>query len=220
MPEPNYYTDANGVVHPITSKKGKAAAVTLAGAALAGVMTAAGGGTAAESAGAALDSASARSAEPRARQSERKRRESWDRLVLRELKQEVKDRLRCGVQSYGKVREFFLRTPCKSLSQGLFALADTHGNTVVLSVMWVTMSSDGDAKELKTLEDTYGSGDVTPVGTQVLGFGGIKFTGRYYASRQNDELVVIAETEPVKGRPSATLLKNVATAASILPAPR
>jgi hypothetical protein len=186
-------------------------------------MTAAGGGTAVDSVGAGLDSATARSAngeQTSSRDSRRKRSETWERMALREIKEDIKQRLRCAVQSYGRVREFFLRTPCESLSQGLFVLGDAHGNTMVASVMWVQMSSEEDAKELKGLEDTYGSGDITPIGTEILQLGGLRFTGRYYGSRQNGSLLVIAETEPLQGRPSASFLKKVAKVAAVLPAPQ
>jgi hypothetical protein len=185
-------------------------------------MTAASGGTAIESVGAGLDSATAHSANAErasSRNSKRKRSETWERMALREIKEDVKQRLQCAVQSYGQVREFFRRNPCDSLSQGLFVIGDAHGNTIVTSVMWVTMPSEQDAGKLKDLEDTYGSGDVTPIGTEILKLGDIRFTGRYYGSRQNGSLVVIAETEPLHGRPAERLLKNVAKAAAVLPAP-
>src|SRR6185295_13531849 len=119
------------------------------------------------------------------RESRRRRSETWKRLALREIKDDFKQRLRCAVQSNGRVREFFLRTPCESLSQELFVLGDTHRNTLVASVMWVQMSSKEDAQELKALEDTNGSGDITPIGSEILQLGRLRFTGRYYASRQN-----------------------------------
>lgn len=218
---PEFRTRPDGTRYPLTPKKG-AAGVVLAGAVLTGVMTAAGGGTGVDSVGAGLDSATARSANgdrASSRDAKRKRNETWERMALRELKEDVQQRLQCAVQSHGRVREFFLRTPCESLSQGLFVLGDSHANTMVISVMWVRMSSEEDAKHLKDLEDTYGSGDITPIGSQILQLGDLRFTGRYYGSRQNGSLVVVAETEPLQGRPSASLLKNAAKIAAVLPSP-
>jgi hypothetical protein len=99
--------------------------------------------------------------------------EAWRRLGLREIKKAAKRELRCALQSYGQVQQFFLHTPCDSLDQLLFALEDRHRNTIVVSVVWVRMASEDAASQLKTLEDTYGTGDVTPIATQVLALGGI-----------------------------------------------
>jgi hypothetical protein len=60
---------------------------------------------------------------------------------------------------------------------------------------------------------------VTPFGTEVLALGGFRFTGKHYKSRLHGSLVVIAETEHVRGQPSNTLLKEVATVADVLPPP-
>ena|SRR6266700_1517828 len=95
----------------------------------------------------------------------------------------------------------------------------TQSDLIVGSVMWVKMPSDADAAGFIELEDTYGTGDVTPFGTEVLELGGIRFTGKHYKSRSDGSLVVIAETEPVRGQPSNTLLKEVATVADVLPPP-
>jgi hypothetical protein len=84
---------------------------------------------------------------------------------------------------------------------------------------WVKMSSEDEATHLKTLEDTYGTGDITPVATQVLGLGGIRFTGAHYASRRDGSLVVVSEAEPVRGTPSTTLLNNAPKVAAVLPPP-
>ena len=87
------------------------------------------------------------------------------------------------------------------------------------SVTWVKMPSAESATQLGKLEDTYGSGDVTPFGTKVLEAGGFRFTGKHYRSRLDRKLVVIAETDPIKGRPSEAFLKQVADVADVLPPP-
>jgi hypothetical protein len=98
-------------------------------------------------------------------------------------------------------------------------LDDGAGNWIVVSVVWVKMSSTDDADRFKTLEDTFGTGDVTPIANQVLQVTGIHFTAQHYASRQDGSLVVITESEPVHGRPSTTLLNDVAKVAVVLPPP-
>lgn len=212
---PEIRTRPDGTRYPITPKKGTAGVVVTA-AVLAGAMAAAGGGTATESVGAALDSAVDQGANARTSNSQSES-QTWQRLAIREIRTFAKNELRCAVQSYGKVQQFFLRTPCNSLSQKLFALGDAQGDIIALSVMWVKMSGSDDAARLKDLEDTYGTGDVTPFATEALQLGGLKFTGRHYASRRDGSLVAIAETEPARGRPSAKLLDDVAAVAVVLP---
>jgi hypothetical protein len=187
-------------------------------------MTAAGGGGATASVGAALDSATSAGAEAETTSGEDAARkgddtEAWQRMAMKELKKAIKQRLRCGLQSTKQVQQFFLRTPCKSLDELLFALEDSQGNVIVVSVAWAKMSSGDDATQLKTLEDTYGTGDITPIATQVLELGGIHFTGAHYASRQDDSLVVVSEAEPVRGHPSTALLNDAPKVAAVLPPP-
>lgn len=223
MPKPEgFYTDENGVTRPITKRK--TAGAVIAGAIVAGLMTAAGGGGATASVGAALDSAASASADAQTADGQDAARkgddaDAWRRMGLKELKKTIKRRLRCGLQSTRQVQQFFLRTPCTSLDELLFALDDSKDSMIVVSVAWVKMSSKDDATKLKTLEDIYGSGDITPIATQILGLGGIHFTGSHYASRQDGSLVVVSEAEPVRGRPSTTLLNDAPKVAAVLPPP-
>lgn len=137
----------------------------LGAALLAGLMTAAGGGDVTASVGAALDDAAGRSVTEadRARgQREAKRgheAEAWRRLGLRRLRRAARRELRCGAQSSGQVRRFFVRHPCRELDQMISLVADPHGNLVVVSVVWVRLTSSSDAHRFEALEDTYGSGD-------------------------------------------------------------
>lgn len=141
-------------------------------------------------------------------------------MGLRRVRNDVKRTLRCSAHSYGEVQEFFLRHPCKKLRQRLFAVGDSEGNIIAVSLMWVTMPSRADVSGLRRVEDTYGTGDVTPVGTQLLGFGGFRFTGKHYESRPKGRKFIITETEPVRGDPSNRVLDDVAVVANNLPAPR
>lgn len=223
MPGPmGFYKDKNGVTRPITKRKATGAVV--AGAVMVGLMTAASGGGATASVGAALDSATSASADADTAKGQDAARRgddatAWRRMALKELKKTVEHRLRCGLQSTKQVQQFFFRTPCTSLDQLLFALEDAHGDVIVVSVAWVKMSSDDDATRLKALEDTYGTGDITPIATQVLQLAGIHFTGAHYASRQDGSLVVVSEAEAARGRPSTTLLDDAPKVAAVLPPP-
>lgn len=190
-------------------------------------MASGGGGGTAGSVGTTLDSAagqrvtqvkSTRSSRNAAKKGNE--REAWDRMALRKVRNEIqRGDLHCAAQSYGEVQEFFLRHPCEKLQQRLFPLADDRGNVIAVSIMWVTMPSRADATKLKRVEDTYGTGDVAPVGTQLLGLGDVRFTGRHYASRRTGSQLVITETEPLRGQPSDSVLDDVAAIANLLPAP-
>lgn len=204
----------------------KTASGTVGAAVVAGLMVAAGGGGTTASVGTSLETAAGqrvtqakttRSSRNAARKGNE--REAWDRMGLRRLRQEVKRDLPCVAQSYGEVQQYFLRHPCKKLQQRLFPVADAEGNVIAVSVMWVKMPSRSDVAGLKRVEDEYGSGDVIPVGTQLLGFGDFRFTGEHYDSESNGSVLTIAETEPVSGNPSDALLDGVASVVVVLPPP-
>ncbi|RRO14708.1 hypothetical protein EIL87_18345 [Saccharopolyspora rhizosphaerae] len=127
--------------------------------------------------------------------------------------------LPCVAQSYGEVQQYFLRHPCKRLQQRLFPVADAEGNVIAVSLMWVRMPSWSSASGLKKVEDEYGTGDVIPFGTQLLGFGGVRFTAKHYDSQQRGAMLTIAEAEPVRGNPSNAFLDSVASVVVELPPP-
>lgn len=119
--------------------------------------------------------------------------------------------------SYGQVRNFFLRNHCRSLRRELFALADPDGDAIVVSIIRVGMRSSHDARRLWDLIDVYGTGDIVPRASVVLGLRGIDFDGKHYASRRRGRSLVIAETEPVSGTPSDAFLEGVAKIATWFP---
>ena len=196
-----------------------------AAAVLATIVAAANGGDAVTSVGAGLDAATTKTPSDADTANGKKaarngdRAEAWRRLTLKEVRKEIKKDLRCAVQSFGQVQQFLLGHPCEKLNQLLFVVQDTNGNTIAGSVAWVKMPSAESAAQLRKLEDTYGSGDVTPFGTEILEAGGFRFSGKHYRSRQDGKLVVIAETDPINGRPSDAVLKQVADVADVLPPP-
>jgi hypothetical protein len=203
--------------------KGKTAGGAVVAALVAGLMAAANGADVTTSVGTALDTAASQSSVDAETASSREaakkgnEKEAWQRMALKEVERKVKDDLRCAVQSFGQVQQFFVSHPCQKLGQVVYALEDANGNDIIGTVMWVTMPSADDAEQLQQLEDTYGTGDVTPFTTEILGLGGVKFTGQHYRSRRDGSLFVISETEPLRGRPSNELLLEVATVADVLP---
>lgn len=139
-------------------------------------------------------------------------------MKLKRLKRAVERDLRCAAHSFGQVRSFFLRVPCRSLRRALLVLGDGDG-AIVVALAWVRMPSAARAKRFKKLEDTYGTGDISPIAGEVLALGGMRFTGTHYSSRRSGPLTVIAETEPSAGHPTADLLNAVAQVAAQLPPP-
>ncbi|TWF93838.1 hypothetical protein FHU35_14111 [Saccharopolyspora dendranthemae] len=81
------------------------------------------------------------------------------------------------------------------------------------------MRSRSDVAGLQRVEDEYGTGDVVPIDSQLLGFGGFRFTGRHYDSDTKGSTLAIAETEPILGRPSDELLDGAASVAVLFSPP-
>lgn len=144
---------------------------------------------------------------------------AMQRMGLRRLKETSKQDLECVLNSFGQVREFFIRTPCRSLDRLLFGFTDDAGNVAVVSVAWVRMHSTAQSRKFQSLDDQYGTGNVTPLGGALLDLADIKFTGQHYASRRDGDTVVIVEAEPAAGRLPDDLLDAVAEVTALLPRP-
>lgn len=206
----------DGRTIPITPKKGGAAAAVLAvagGVALAGVGAGAGGGAASDVAAQGLR-AKTSSSKAEARQG--RTRQAWSRMGWKQLEHKAERALKCAVAAYGQVQQYFLRTPCKALDRALFAMVDEHGNTFAVSIAWVRMDTANEAKQLKRLVDTDGTGNVSPLGAAAVPAG---FNGQYYGSDQRGSLTVIAEAAPGRGRPDGAEMDAAADIAVLFPPP-
>ncbi|MCE7010644.1 hypothetical protein LWC34_48755 [Kibdelosporangium philippinense] len=218
---PDFFTDENGVVHPLTGKKSKSGAVVAlaaAGVIAVGGGAATGGAGAAVSAGSSTGSGAAQAIRARtkgSKDSARKGRhdEAWHRMSWKTVKRLAKQELRCGPYSYGEVQQFFVRNPCRSLDRMLVHVTDDGGNKLAVMVTWVRMPKTATAQGLRRLADEYGTGCVTPLP------GAPKPTGQHYKSRRSGALVVIAEAEPVGGRPSREALDAATDIAVLFPPP-
>lgn len=200
----------------------------IAVAVIIGAVVAAGGGvgvgTSLGGAGQVVDTAAGQSIRAKKAEGRKAARkgdadEAWRRMGMRTLKKAVKQDLRCMTNSFGQVREFFARTPCKSLDRVLFGLGDDQGNSVVVSVAWVGFHTRGDARQFKRLDDVHGTGNVTPLASTLLGLADISFTGLHYQSRSDGKTTVIAEAESATGQVSDEVLDAVADVAVLLPRP-
>lgn len=225
-----FRTRPDGSKYPITPKKGAGAA---AAAVMVGSVVAIGaGGAGGVAVGGAVDSAVGNAANQivgkavrarvnRAKLSARsgRRAEAWARMGLKQVKQQIDQQFQCAIHSYGQVRQFFVGSPCESLNRELIAVVDDAGNTFLVSVSWVEMPSVDQAEQLQEIADTYGTGNVSPIASAVLGLGDVRYTGEFYDSRIEAELVVIAESAVLTGRPDPDMLEGAAQVAAQLPAP-
>lgn len=168
----------------------------------------AGGGIAADSLGSAGGS-SARVSQGKSAARKGRSDDAWHSLRLRKVREAAEPALDCAVNSYGQVREFFLRNPCRSLDRALFTLADPAGSTFVVSVSWVRMRQRGDVRRLKQLIDVDGTGSIAPLGFAVLREQGVRFTGTPFRSRPDGRVLVVAEGAAVSGRPDAEFFASV-----------
>lgn len=148
-----------------------------------------------------------------------KRGRSWEKMRLREVKRKVRSETRCSVRSFGRIRSYFSRSPCRSLRRVLLVLDDGRGNSSLLSIAWVRMSGSRQAAGLKELDDRDATGDIAAPADPLLKSRGIEFTGRHYQSRRKGALFVRAEAVPLRGHSSSAVLDGVPAVAVELPPP-
>lgn len=134
-------------------------------------------------------------------------------------KQALKQELDCAENSFGQVRDFFLRTPCTSLDRLLLAVGDPAGNAAIVSVAWVTFPGRNQARQFDRVVDVAGSGDVKPLAGAVVGMPDVQFTARHYSSETKDTTITIAEAEPATGHVEPDLLDAMTEVAAQLPRP-
>ncbi|NIH86836.1 hypothetical protein [Amycolatopsis granulosa] len=145
--------------------RGKKTGRVVAAAALVGVVGV-GGGAVSLGGGAAVEGAvadsganavagrglNARKADGKRSAERGKPDEAWQRLGLRGVRKAVRQDASCLLQSTGEIREFFLRAPCTALERRLLAVGDGDGNTALISVVWVSFRSRGQARDFDRLE--------------------------------------------------------------------
>lgn len=206
--------------------KGGATAVagTAAAVALAGPMGGTTGVVSSGASGMSMQSGMSqvvRQALPKAKKVARQGRpaKAWQRLKLRRRDREWDRLVECGPHSYGDVQRFLWRNPCRSLDRVLFTLEDDDGNRIAVSVSWVRMPTSGKAARLRKLADVHGTGNITPLPGVVAGAGEVDWTGHNYDSRRTGRMTVIAEVEPVDGRPDHDYMDGIADIAAEFPRP-
>jgi hypothetical protein len=142
---------------------------------------------------------------------------TWEQKGIRYVERAVKSDASCVIASHGHVQQFLTQIPCRSLRRYILAGTDVSGDTGVVSLVKVTMYDKAQAVEFKHLLDRPASGDITPLGADILKRAGITFTGMHYASKLDGSTVIAAEAEPDGGPSTAASLKKMATAALGVP---
>ncbi len=121
----------------------------------------------------------------------------------------------CAEHSYGRTHRFFTRTPCRWMTRTLYESSTPKG-AVVSSVAVVRMPSPAQARSLKRITDTDGSGNVTDLvsdGINVVD-GPRRIRGEGYASTIDGATVTIVESGSGDGRPGNAYLKRVSAGAA------
>jgi hypothetical protein len=100
----------------------------------------------------------------------------------------------CVGHAYGAVADFFAGTDCTGLSRALYS-TDVRGEGVVVSVVRVQMPDASAARDLRTLADQNGSGNVSDLLREGARYQGspAELSGAEYASALSGPTVTIVE---------------------------
>jgi hypothetical protein len=109
----------------------------------------------------------------------------------------------CVGHSYGQTADFFATTNCTGVSRALYS-AELDGGPVVVSVSRVQMADPATARQLQSLTDQNGSGNISDLLREGVRYTGSpsELSGAEYASALNGSTVTIVESAWVE--PDAT----------------
>ena len=127
----------------------------------------------------------------------------------------------CRTHAYGQVAEFFAAADCTGLSRALWA-TQLDGRAVVVSVSRVQMPDTAAARELQSLTDTNGTGNVSDLLREGVRYPGgpDSLSGSQYASAVSGAVVTVVEAGWVQeGAGGAAEIDAVADAALALETP-
>lgn len=123
----------------------------------------------------------------------------------------------CAANAHGQVRDYLLRTPCRTLDRLLLTIRDSRGGTIAVAVAWVEFPTAAQASEFRRIDDIWGTGQINPLPGATAGIPDVRLSGQHYRSRRAGTLAVVAEAEPVTGEQSDALLDQIAGVAVLLP---
>lgn len=119
----------------------------------------------------------------------------------------------CAAHSYGAVRDWFRDHPCEALFRAVYEVRDSRRTVVLVAVAWVDMPDEASARELRTLVDGDGTGNVTELSREQGRHRDVRFTGEHYESARDGVTVVNAQAQPVGRAAAAAELAGMVTAA-------
>ncbi len=123
----------------------------------------------------------------------------------------------CAAFATGEVRQYLLRTPCRSLDRLLFTVRDSRGGTIAIAVAWVEFRTAAEAAEFRRIDDTPGTGQINPLPGSTAGIRDVHLSGLHHRSRRVGTTAVSADAEPVSGAQNAALLDEIAGVGVLLP---
>lgn len=124
----------------------------------------------------------------------------------------------CAAFATGQVRQYLLRTPCRSMDRVLFTIREAGGGTIAIAVAWVDFATAAQARGLRRVDDAPGTGQVNPLPGSTANIPNVHLTGRHHRSRQVGTTAVLADAEPVvAGQQTDALLDELARIAVLLP---
>ncbi|TQN44004.1 hypothetical protein FHU33_3481 [Blastococcus colisei] len=131
----------------------------------------------------------------------------------------------CAGHAYGDTAAFLAATDCTGLSRALYS-AEVEGAPVVVSVVRVRMPDTGVARELQTLTDRNGSGNVSDLLREGVRYPGspAELSGAEYASAVSGSAVTIVESDWVDedapgGSPAIDAIADAGLALPVPPFP-
>ncbi|WP_239154375.1 hypothetical protein [Amycolatopsis sp. FDAARGOS 1241] len=139
-----------------------------------------------------------------------KRDQALSKLKLKNLRKTVRQEVNCLLATTGKVRNYVAEHRCTSLGRGLYAVGDGHGNAAIISVARMGFPTKSHAAGCERVEKVQGSGDITPLGGELLGLAGVHFTGLHFDSRLDGATMVVAEAETATGHMDNEMLDTLA----------
>ncbi|MGY1841746.1 MULTISPECIES: hypothetical protein [unclassified Modestobacter] len=124
----------------------------------------------------------------------------------------------CAEHAYGSVASFFAENECTGLVRSLWS-ADSDGRSAVVSIAEVTMPDASLAQALRALADTDGSGNVSDLLREGVGYAGAppRLQGAQYASSQRGNGVTIVESAWAGEAGSSAALDVLTSSALSLP---
>ncbi|NYH80290.1 hypothetical protein FHR84_003639 [Actinopolyspora biskrensis] len=121
----------------------------------------------------------------------------------------------CVNHSYGRVKGFFAKHPCRKLRRTLLTVPDRDGATMVVAVSRTTMATAGSAVKLRELVDAQGTGNLEELSRDSLAYADVDFEGKHYSSAREGNTVTVSEAAPrsERGKPDRAALNDAARTA-------